>query len=154
MCEVSLALELYFDIATSGTATPNMPHAPCALCSIVIHAQPINPSISYPTTIRPVFYIPNFQSHIKLGSCGGLFQSLLLPHLLAVLLETIAHALLRGHPLEHTAVDAAVFAGGDCLGGEVVDAGGEAVFNEAAEGLFAFVSAGCVFSFFSHMERS
>lgn len=49
-------------------------------------------------------------------------------------LEAIAHALLRSHPLEHAAVDAAVFAGRYSLGGEVVDARGEAVFYEAAEG--------------------
>lgn len=52
-----------------------------------------------------------------------------------MLLEAIAHALLGSHPLEDAAVDAAVFARGEGLGGEVVDARGEAVFDEAAESL-------------------
>lgn len=52
-----------------------------------------------------------------------------------MLLEAVADALLGGHPLEDAAVDASVFAGGEGLGGEVVDAGHEAVLDEAAEGL-------------------
>lgn len=68
----------------------------------------------------------------------SLFQALRLPHLLAVLLEPIADTLLGGHPLEDAAVDAAVFFGGHGLGGEVVDAGGEAVLDEATECLWVF----------------
>ena len=52
-----------------------------------------------------------------------------------MLLETVANALLRGHPLEHAAVDAAALARRDGLGGEVIDARGEAVLDEAAESL-------------------
>lgn len=52
-----------------------------------------------------------------------------------MLLEAIADALLGGHPLEDAAVDAAVFAGRQRLGGEVVDAGCEAVLDETAKGL-------------------
>lgn len=52
-----------------------------------------------------------------------------------MLLEAFADALLGGHPLGHAAVDAATLAGRDGLGGEVVDAGHEAVLNESAEGL-------------------
>lgn len=61
-----------------------------------------------------------------------------------VLLEAIAHALLGGHPLLDAAVDAAGLAGGDGLGGEVVDAGHEAVLDETAESLDDSVSInGC-----------
>ncbi len=59
----------------------------------------------------------------------------LLRELGVVLLEAVADALLGGHPLEDAAVDAAVFAGREGLGGEVVDARGEAVIDEAAESL-------------------
>lgn len=52
-----------------------------------------------------------------------------------MLLETIADALLCGHPLEDATVDAAVFAGREGLGGEVVDARGEAVLYETTESL-------------------
>lgn len=52
-----------------------------------------------------------------------------------MLLETIADALLCSHPLEDATVDAAVFAGRESLGGEVVDARGEAVLYETAKGL-------------------
>lgn len=52
---------------------------------------------------------------------------LLRRHLGVVLLEAVADALLRGHPLEHAAVDAAALARRDGLGGEVVDTCGEAV---------------------------
>jgi hypothetical protein len=52
-----------------------------------------------------------------------------------VLLESLADTLLSGHPLGNAAVDAAALAGGDGLGGEVVDAGHEAVLNETAKGL-------------------
>lgn len=60
-----------------------------------------------------------------------------------MLLEPIADALLCGHPLHDAAVDAAVFAARYGLGGEVVDARGEAVLYEAAECLhFVSVSLG------------
>ena len=62
-----------------------------------------------------------------------LFASHLLRDLLVVLLEAVTDALLGGHPLQDTAVDAAVLLGGERLGGEVVDAGDEAVLDEAAE---------------------
>jgi len=57
----------------------------------------------------------------------------LLRQLCIMLLEALANALLRGHPLEDTAVQAAGFLGGERLGGEVVDAGGEAVLGKASE---------------------
>ena len=63
----------------------------------------------------------------------------LLRQLGVVLLEAVADALLGGHPLEDAAVDAAVFAGREGLGGEVVDARGEAVVDEAAESLDAMM---------------
>jgi hypothetical protein len=66
---------------------------------------------------------------------GRLFVLHLLRELLVVLLEAVANALLRGHPLKHAAVDAAALARRDGLGGEVVDARGEAVLDEAAESL-------------------
>lgn len=52
-----------------------------------------------------------------------------------MLLESLAHALLRSHPLENAAVEAAGFLGGERFGGEVVDAGGEAVLDKTAESL-------------------
>ena len=52
-----------------------------------------------------------------------------------MLLEPVADALLGGHPLAEAAVEAAVLAGGDGFGCEVVDARVEAVFYDAAEGL-------------------
>ena len=52
------------------------------------------------------------------------------------LAETLAQARLRRHGLEHAAADAAGLAAGKSLGGEVVDAGGEAVVYEVAEDLF------------------
>jgi hypothetical protein len=63
----------------------------------------------------------------------SLFALHRLAELCIVLLEAIAHALLGSHPLEDAAVEAAVFARGEGLGGEVVDARDEAVFDEAAE---------------------
>lgn len=71
----------------------------------------------------------------------------LLRQLGVVLLEAVADALLGGHPLEHTAVDATVFAGREGLGGEVVDARGEAVVDEAAESLNV-MEVSSVFFFF------
>lgn len=59
----------------------------------------------------------------------------LLCNLGVVLLEALAHALLRGHPLEDAAVEASGFLGGKRLGGEVIDAGGEAVLDKTAESL-------------------
>lgn len=56
-----------------------------------------------------------------------------------VLLEAVADALLGGHPLLDAAVDAAGLAGGDGFGGEVVDAGNEAVLNETAESLYRLI---------------
>lgn len=50
-------------------------------------------------------------------------------------LEAIAHALLRSHPFQHAAVNAAVLAGRNRLGGEVVNARSEAVFHETAKSL-------------------
>lgn len=50
-----------------------------------------------------------------------------------MLLEALAHALLRGHPLEDAAVEAAGLLGGERFGGEVVDAGGEAVLDKTTE---------------------
>lgn len=50
-----------------------------------------------------------------------------------VLLEAVADALLRGHPLLDAAVDAAAFPVGNGLGGEVIDAGHEAVLDKTAE---------------------
>lgn len=50
-------------------------------------------------------------------------------------LEAIAHALLRSHPFQHAAINAAVLAGRNRLGGEVVDARSEAVFYETAKSL-------------------
>lgn len=58
-----------------------------------------------------------------------------------MLLEAVAHALLGGHPLEDAAVQAARLLGGEGLGGEVVDAGGEAVLDETAEGLWEVSSS-------------
>lgn len=55
------------------------------------------------------------------------------------LAETLAQARLGRHGLEHAAADAAGLATGKGLGGEVVDAGGEAVVYEVAEDLFVFV---------------
>lgn len=52
-----------------------------------------------------------------------------------MLLEAVANALLGGHPLLDAAVDAAALPGRDGLGGEVVDAGHEAVLNETTESL-------------------
>lgn len=52
-----------------------------------------------------------------------------------MLLEAVADTLLCGDPFLDAAVDAAGFLGGEGLGGEVVNAGGEAVLNEAAESL-------------------
>lgn len=52
-----------------------------------------------------------------------------------MLLESVADALLSDHPLLDTAADAAIFAGGEGLGGEVVDAGIEAVLDKTAVGL-------------------
>ena len=105
--------------------------------------------ISYSNPL-PISYTPCVQcSHLlassdpcafctfRLARAKRLFQSLLLAHLLAVLLEAVADALLGGHPLEDAPVDAAVLLGGDGLGGEVVDARGEAVLDEAAECLYA-----------------
>ena len=57
----------------------------------------------------------------------------LLRQLGIVLLEAVAHALLGGHPLHDAAVDAAALARRDRLGGEVVDAGVEAVLDETAK---------------------
>lgn len=53
-----------------------------------------------------------------------------------VLLEAVADALLRGHPLLDAAVDAAAFPVGNGLGGEVIDAGHEAVLDKTAESLY------------------
>jgi hypothetical protein len=52
-----------------------------------------------------------------------------------MLLEALAHALLRGHPLEDAAVEASGFLGGERFGGEVVNAGCEAVLDKTAESL-------------------
>jgi hypothetical protein len=57
---------------------------------------------------------------------------LLLGKLGVVLLESVADALLGDHPLLNAAADASVLAGRKGLGGEVVDAGVEAVLNETA----------------------
>lgn len=46
---------------------------------------------------------------------GSLFILHLLCQNSVVFLETVTDALLSGHPLEHTAVEAAAFAGGDGL---------------------------------------
>lgn len=51
-----------------------------------------------------------------------LFILHLLRKLRIMLLETIANALLRSHPLHNTAVNASVFAGRHSLGSKVVDA--------------------------------
>jgi hypothetical protein len=64
-----------------------------------------------------------------------LFSGHLLGDLLVVLLEAVTDALLGRHPLQNAAVDAAVLLGGESLGGEVVDAGSEAVVDETAESL-------------------
>lgn len=56
-------------------------------------------------------------------------------HLGIVLLEALAQALLGEHLLLDAAGDAAGLAGGKGLGGEVVDAGGEAVVDEVTEQL-------------------
>lgn len=66
--------------------------------------------------------------------------ALLLPthlggHLGIVLLEALGEASLGGHGLLHAAGDAAVLARRDGLGCEVVDAGHEAVVDQAAEEL-------------------
>jgi hypothetical protein len=50
-------------------------------------------------------------------------------------LEAVAEALLCGHPLLDAAVEAAGFAGGDSLGGEVIHAGVEARLDETTESL-------------------
>lgn len=52
-----------------------------------------------------------------------------------MLLEALGQTLATGHVLLHTARDAAVLALGHGLGGEVADAGGEAVVDEVAEEL-------------------
>lgn len=52
------------------------------------------------------------------------------------LAKALAQARLGRHGLEHAAADAAGLAAGKGLGGEVVDAGGEAVVYEVAEDLF------------------
>lgn len=52
------------------------------------------------------------------------------------LAEALAETRLGGHGLEHAAADAAGLATGKGLGGEVVDAGSEAVVYEVAEDLF------------------
>lgn len=52
-----------------------------------------------------------------------------------MLLEPVADALLSDHPLLDAAADAAVLAGREGLGCEVVDAGVEAVLDETAVGL-------------------
>lgn len=52
-----------------------------------------------------------------------------------MLLESVADALLGGHPLRDASVDAAALLGGDGLGCEVVDAGVEAVLDETSESL-------------------
>ena len=52
-----------------------------------------------------------------------------------MLLEAVADALLRSHPLLDAAVDAAAFPVGNSLGGEVIDAGHEAVLDKTAESL-------------------
>lgn len=101
---------------------------------------------------------PDFPSHAVVGlsvlvhwplnlsqSEGCLFVRHLGGELGVVLLESVADALLGGHPLQDAAVNAAALAGGDGFGGEVVDAGHEAVLDEAAEGL---VGNGCQFLFF------
>ena len=59
----------------------------------------------------------------------------LLGHLGILLLEAVAEALLGSHPLLDAAAEAARLAGGDGLGGEVVDAGVEAGFDKTAEGV-------------------
>lgn len=56
-------------------------------------------------------------------------------HLGIVLLEALSEASLGGHGLLHAAGDAAVLARRDGLGCEVVDAGHEAVVDQAAEEL-------------------
>ena len=91
------------------------------------------PSLSY-------IFIDNRKMRIVLGSLGTAVRySVVALHLLRnqriVLLEPIADALLRGHPLEDATVDAAGLAPGQRLGCEVVDAGGEAVLDEATERL-------------------
>lgn len=57
-----------------------------------------------------------------------------------MLLEAVTDALLGGHPLLDAAVDAAALAGGDGFGGEVVDAGHEAVLNKTTESLHRSIS--------------
>jgi len=63
--------------------------------------------------------------------------------------EALAQARLRRHGLCHAPADAARLAARERLGGEVVDAGGEAVVDEVAENLLCplVVSFG-FFSFF------
>lgn len=60
----------------------------------------------------------------------------LIRHIGVVLLEALGQALARGQVLLDAARDAAVLALGDGLGGEVVDAGGEAAVDEVAEKLW------------------
>lgn len=94
---------------------------PIALGALAFLNPAINPSSSRKSRLLSIFFI--FLS----------FVLHLLSQLRVVLLEPIAHALLRGHPFEHAAVDAAVFARRHGFGCEVVDARCEAVFDKATE---------------------
>lgn len=56
-------------------------------------------------------------------------------HRLIQLGKPLAQPRLRRHALEHAPTDAAVLASRERLGGEVIDAGCEAIVDEAAEEL-------------------
>lgn len=96
--------------------------------SIPIHSY--HTQICRPHTIPVVSIAPHSSTRPK-----ALFPLHLLSELGVVLLEAVADSLLGGHPLLDATVDAAALARGDGLGGEVVDAGVEAMLHEAAESL-------------------
>lgn len=79
---------------------------------------------------RPPFPPPSVSS-----ACVGALPLHLSSDLGVVLLEALAQALGHGHGLLDAAADAAGLAGRQRLGGEVVDAGHEAVVDEVAEEL-------------------
>lgn len=93
----------YSYTSVDWTSLPNDHVSPC----------PFLPTL-YPSVSNKI------QSRIVIGTV--LFILHLLRKLRIMLLETIANALLRSHPLHHTAIDAAVFARRHSLGSEVVDA--------------------------------
>ena len=110
----------------------------------IIHS----PRRIHATLGKPIFLSRRAESRLRISSARivsdqarmhrqvlPLFVLHLLGDLGVVLLEAVADALLRGHPLEDAAVDAAVFARREGFGGEVVDAAGEAVLDETAKGL-------------------